>query len=248
MISIILKTILLIEVISLTFSITLKSDPIVIVGGGPTGLATALMLEARGYSDISVIEKRESLSYDVEKSYHFTIDGRGQKLTNLLNLTSTLAKESIASTYLDFEEIDVNGKLSKQTFKANSKAITKYLLPRGKLIDIFHSRIKRSKFIKVLVNSNVNSIVEDETTGQITINTVNPANKSQILKPKLIIGCDGIHSTVRKWLEIKNPKKFHLTSKKSDSFGLSYKILKLKQSVPIGTSVIANSSLVYSIK
>lgn len=35
----------------------------VIVGGGPSGMATALMLAKRGWTDISVIEKGPSADY-----------------------------------------------------------------------------------------------------------------------------------------------------------------------------------------
>lgn len=38
-------------------------EGVVIVGGGPSGLATALMLAKRGWNDISVIERTPSADY-----------------------------------------------------------------------------------------------------------------------------------------------------------------------------------------
>jgi kynurenine 3-monooxygenase len=56
-----------------------------IVGGGPAGLATALMLAKRGWTRITVLEQRRSAEeYEPDKSFNYLIDGRGQKLA-LLN-------------------------------------------------------------------------------------------------------------------------------------------------------------------
>ncbi|CAM9148985.1 unnamed protein product, partial [Ectocarpus sp. 12 AP-2014] len=56
-----------------------------IIGGGPTGLAVALMLARRGYRDISVMERLNqppppsSPKWDnAERSYNLGIGGRGQ--------------------------------------------------------------------------------------------------------------------------------------------------------------------------
>ncbi len=55
-------------------------DPVVIIGGGPAGLATALMLAKRGWTNITVVEKRPSADYyEPDKSFNYLIDGRGQK-------------------------------------------------------------------------------------------------------------------------------------------------------------------------
>uniref|UniRef100_UPI0013009A7A FAD-dependent oxidoreductase n=1 Tax=Cyanothece sp. BG0011 TaxID=2082950 RepID=UPI0013009A7A len=89
---------------------------VVIIGGGPTGLGTALMLAKRGWKDIIVIEKRPSADYyEPDKSFNYQIDGRGQKLTDLLNLTEQLADLSVANTdfYLTLIKADGTRKITK---------------------------------------------------------------------------------------------------------------------------------------
>ena len=71
-------------------------DPVVIIGGGPAGLATALMLAKRGWTNITVLEKRPSADYyEPDKSFNYLIDGRGQKMTDFLGLTEELSKISV---------------------------------------------------------------------------------------------------------------------------------------------------------
>ena len=61
-----------------------KSKSAVIIGAGPVGLAASLMLEKCGWNDITIIEKRSITSFESTKAYLYLIDGRGQKLTNIL--------------------------------------------------------------------------------------------------------------------------------------------------------------------
>lgn len=73
--------------------IGLPHDNALVVGGGPAGLATALMLAHRGWTNITVLEKRTAADYDEpDKSFNYLIDGRGQKLTDLLGLTELLSR------------------------------------------------------------------------------------------------------------------------------------------------------------
>ena len=75
------------------------SKPVVIVGGGPTGLATSLIFVKLGYKDITIIEKRKKNdSFDVGKAYLYLIDGRGQKMTDELGLTSKIAEKAVSSS------------------------------------------------------------------------------------------------------------------------------------------------------
>jgi hypothetical protein len=50
---------------------------VLIVGGGSAGLAAALMLAKRGWTEITVLEKRVAADdYEPDKSYNYLIDGR----------------------------------------------------------------------------------------------------------------------------------------------------------------------------
>lgn len=51
----------------------------VIVGGGPAGLASAIALESCGFQDITVVELRKKSSFDANKSYMYRLNGRGQR-------------------------------------------------------------------------------------------------------------------------------------------------------------------------
>jgi len=64
--------------------------------GGPTGLGAAIMLAKRGWTDITVLEKRPAADYyEPDKSFNYQIDGCGQKLTDFLELTTKLADLSV---------------------------------------------------------------------------------------------------------------------------------------------------------
>ncbi|BBD69309.1 hypothetical protein NIES4072_33650 [Nostoc commune NIES-4072] len=67
--------------------------------GGPSGLATALMLAKRGWINITVLEQRVTADYyEPDKSFNYQIDGRGQKFIDFLGLTDKLSEISVPST------------------------------------------------------------------------------------------------------------------------------------------------------
>ena len=117
---------------------------VVIIGGGPAGLGAALMLAKRGWTDITVLEKRPAADYyEPDKSFSYQIDGRGQKLTDFLELTTKLADLSVPNTDFYFTLIQKDG--TRQTTKlpiADSKRKTAYWLPRASFVQLLYQEIQ----------------------------------------------------------------------------------------------------------
>ena len=69
-----------------------------VVGAGPVGFSTALALDSLGtFSEITVVEKRPESAFESTKAYLYLLDKRGQKITDLLNMTSIIAQHSVTS-------------------------------------------------------------------------------------------------------------------------------------------------------
>ncbi|BAZ09224.1 hypothetical protein NIES4071_10310 [Calothrix sp. NIES-4071] len=84
---------------------------VLIVGGGPAGLATALMLAKRGWKNITVLEKRPTADYyEPDKAFNYSIDGRGQKFTDFLQITDKLSEIAVPSTEFYLTLIKADGR------------------------------------------------------------------------------------------------------------------------------------------
>jgi 2-polyprenyl-6-methoxyphenol hydroxylase-like FAD-dependent oxidoreductase len=70
----------------------------VIVGGGPVGLAGALMLEKCGWTDIKVIEKRAANYFESTKAYLYLVDRRGQRCTDLIGTIQFISLSTSITT------------------------------------------------------------------------------------------------------------------------------------------------------
>ena len=68
---------------------------ILIVGGGPAGLATALELRTLGM-DITIVERAASCTaMDPERAFLYLIDGRGLKFTDAHGLTPLIQEQGV---------------------------------------------------------------------------------------------------------------------------------------------------------
>lgn len=236
---------------------------VLIVGGGPAGLATALMLAKRGWKNITVLEKRPTADYyEPDKSFNYAIDGRGQKFTDFLGITERLSEISVPSTefYLTLIKADGSRKTSKlPIIDPNRK--TAYWLPRPQFLSLLYQEIEANwhDSIKVLFNIknlDINKINEsniDETKGKeqekLEISVYKEDNSVIKFQPSLLVGCDGINSVVRdtlkQWDEavlnesestISNKStttKYQLHYYPSPSSLLKYKVLTLPASFPL---------------
>ena len=85
---------------------------VAIVGGGPAGLLTAIMLAKMGYSGIEVFEKREKPvapsdklwsdvdSSEFKRSYNIGIGGRGQRVLSKFGTKRTCLMTAVSECSL----------------------------------------------------------------------------------------------------------------------------------------------------
>ncbi len=186
-------------------------NKVVIIGGGPAGLGAALMLAKRGWTEITVLEKRPSADYyEPDKSFSYQIDGRGQKLTDLLQLTPKLADLSVPSTEFYFTLIKKDG--TRKTSKlpiADPNRKTAYWLPRASFVQLFYQEIEENwqDSIKVLFQTQCVEIKQNRD--RIKIIAQSPDKKQLTFTPTLVVGCDGLNSIVRQTLHQWEQGKSH---------------------------------------
>jgi len=217
---------------------------VLIVGGGPAGLATALMLAKRAWTNITVLEKRAAADYyEPDKAFNYLIDGRGQKLTDFLGLTEELANISVPSTDFYLTRIKPNG--SRKTLKlpiVNPNRKPAYWLPRRAFVLLLYQEIERNwqGCINVLFNTECIQInqADSPNTNQKTIDVVVRTDTNNLIhfQPYFLVGCDGLYSTVRQTLQqwdSPESDRFEMKCFPSPSAGLRYKVLTLPPQFPL---------------
>lgn len=214
---------------------------VLIVGGGPAGLAAALMLAKRGWTKITVLEKRVAADYyEPDKSFNYLIDGRGQKFTNLLELTEQLSTVGVSNTEFHLTRIQPNG--NRKTIKLpllDPKRGSTYWVSRRAFVQLLYQEIKQnwSNHITVVFNTECIAINKVIKNGLETLKVMVEGENSSLqqrLEPSLLIGCDGIQSLVRSTLNTwERSGKFEMEKFPSPSSGLRYKVLSLPPNFPL---------------
>ncbi|MEA5511075.1 NAD(P)/FAD-dependent oxidoreductase [Crocosphaera sp. UHCC 0190] len=211
----------------------------VIIGGGPAGLSTALMLAKRGWDNITVIEKRPSADYyEPDKSFNYMIDGRGQKFTDLLGITDKLARISVASTDFYLTKIEANSK--RKTVKlpiVDPKRKTAYWLQRRDFVNLLYQEIQHHWLDKITVLFATKCIeIKNNIDENLEIIAQDQEGKILTFKPSLLVGCDGFNSMVRMTLNQENSTlsdRFKMKEFPSPSSRLRYKVLTLPPNFPL---------------
>ncbi len=227
---------------------------VVIIGGGPAGLGTSLMSAKRGWKDITVLEKRPSADYyEPDKSFSYQIDGRGQKLTDLLEITTKLANLSVPSTDFYFTLIQKNGQRKTNKLPiADSERKTAYWLPRASFVNLLYQEIRQNWQDSIQVFFQTKCVEIKYEPEQLEIIAQSQDQQKLSFTPTLVVGCDGLNSIVRQALHKMEgqSKYFEMQQFPSASSGLRYKVLILPPQFPLSEREgdFAQSTIGYGIR
>lgn len=227
---------------------------VVIVGGGPAGLGTALMLAKRGWQNIVVLEKRASAEdYEPDKSFVYQIDGRGQKLTDLLGITPQLAHLGVPSTefYFTLIQKDGNRKTSKLPI-ADPERKAAYWLPRASFMQLLDQEVRQKGSDSIQVFFQTECLELQQKREHLEILCQSREKGKLTFSPTLLVACDGINSIVRRTLHEweGESSSFEMQQCPSPSAGLRYKVLTLVPQFPLSDREgdLAESTMAYGIR
>jgi kynurenine 3-monooxygenase len=234
----------------------------VVVGAGPAGMSTALVLARRHGCNVTILEAAERVDvFDPAKAYPFLIRERGQALTKMFpDLHAALEKHGVAvegATKMVSIPSDPN-----EVVDTEPKPITifvptgtNYWIRRHEFNRILLDCCDKEEKITILNGVECESVaphVDDIDTVEISAvsSSSDGGNNDEKKKMKftadLLIACDGMKSKVRASLaqsptpfsewKNSNPKGFHVKKWMSPSSGLQFKTIQLNSEakVPIG--------------
>jgi kynurenine 3-monooxygenase len=255
----ILYTFLVTLILVPALSLAAPMKTAVIVGAGPIGLATALVLAKRHGYQVTILESQERTDvYDPTKAYPFLIRARGQKLTKLFpDVQADLESKGIATAKFA-SRISVPAD-PKEVFDPTPKTIPifvtlsiDYWLRRHEFIRVLLDAVSREANIKVITGVRCESIqpASESSSSLVQVNTLTDQKEIKSYLASLVVAADGMKSQVRETLhqspsrfpgwKNNDPHGFRIRKWMSPASGLQFKTLHMNADagVPMGNGTM----------
>ncbi|MEE4152599.1 MAG: FAD-dependent monooxygenase [Erythrobacter sp.] len=204
-----------------------------ISGGGPAGLAAALLFDQLGWDEIILAERRSGpADFEKNKSFNYLIDKRSQRLLGRLGILDRLPQIGVPTRDFSATTIATDGTSKTQTVPIiDPTRPVCYWTTRRALLSMLYRVIEEraSPRVSVLYGHSVSDIGR-ASDGRLTVALESAQEERRILTPHLILACDGLGSAVRKGLAEQPgtpPGAFDMIATPSLSTGLRYKVLNL---------------------
>ncbi len=204
-----------------------------ISGGGPAGLAAALLFDQLGWDEVILAERRSGpADFEKNKSFNYLIDKRGQRLLERLGILDRLPQVGVATREFSATTIapDGSAKTQKVPIIDPNRPVCYWTTRRALLSMLFAAIEERaSSRLRVLYGHSVSDLAR-AGDGRLTVVLEDDSGQPLTLTPDLILACDGLASAVRKGLSAQpeTPRgAFDMIATPSLSTGLRYKVLNL---------------------
>lgn len=189
---------------------------VVVVGGGPCGLALALGLLQQQHYSVLVIEKDEdtTLPTDWSKAYSYRVDVRGLHLLKSIGVQHKLVERGVKSEGFKGVKWHADGRLEE--LPPRTLGSVGYWIQRPSLLQLLEEELSPENILR----GTVSKIQFDDECAAIHV--FKASGDTLVVKARHVFGCDGIHSIVRSTLaEI--DKEFQVHKVACPSAGVSFR-------------------------
>lgn len=230
-------------------------NTVFISGGGPCGLAAALLFHQRGWKRIVLAEISPSAkAFDKNKGFNYLIDARGQKLLKQLNLAERLGTYGVENdrNIMTMVLSDGSHKIFKSPFWDPARD-SAFWSRRENLQMLLHDAIveRNDGRIELFYDHQFSDIdVASDGCARVKI-TSNDEQSSTAIEADLVLGCDGLKSSVREAMIVRSglpEAAFERIRHASPSSQLNYKVLSMPARVPLKGAMPAadNNTMAYA--
>eukprot|EP00966_Prymnesium_polylepis_P085439 1978139-Prymnesium_polylepis.1 len=177
---------------------------VLIAGGGPCGLATAIGLARAGLS-VTVLERRPSSSeFESQRAYLYLLDRRGQRFTNEYGLTDAIRERGVSNDGYTITRAwpDSRGAITSEPLLAQEATKEAIWIPRAALLDVL-AEAARDAGATLRYAHSLDALSEGQGRERVlaTVSAVGAGaaggGAAEIIAPRLVCACDGASSRVR---------------------------------------------------
>jgi 3-(3-hydroxy-phenyl)propionate hydroxylase len=177
-----------------------QQDPIIIVGGGPVGMVTALALHRVGVPAIVLESGPDELRSEWRGS---TIHPPTLEILDQLGLAAEILEKGVRLDRLVYRDLVLDGEASfdYSLLQDLTRFPFRVQFEQYKLVRILKAALVERQIV-TLFNHNVVGLTQRDDKVELNVET---NDGPKILASDWVIGTDGSHSTLRKILEIPFP-------------------------------------------